>query len=151
MTDAPDTATPPIPGLEDMQQWTLVMGRAQQMLMEAWADNLAKGSAMPGFGLGTAPANADPMQWMSAGAEAWSKGLESWSQMIGQATKAGETKDRRFGSPEWSENPVFDTMRQSYLAISDKLLGTVEEIEGIDEAARSRLRFATKGFVDAMS
>jgi polyhydroxyalkanoate synthase len=42
-------------------------------------------------------------------------------------------------------------MRQSYLAISDKLLGTVEEIEGLDEAARSRLRFATKGFVDAMS
>ena len=91
------------------------------------------------------------MQWMSAGAEAWSKGLESWSQMLGQATKAGEARDRRFGSPEWSENPLFDTMRQSYLAISDKLLGTVEEIEGIDEAARSRLRFATKGFVDAMS
>jgi len=32
-----------------------------------------------------------------------------------------------------------------------KLLGTVEEIEGLDEAARNRLRFATKGFVDAMS
>ena len=127
------------------------MARAQQMLMEAWADNLAKGSALPGFGLKAAPANADPMQWMSAGAEAWSKGLESWSQMLGQATKAGEARDRRFGSPEWSENPLFDTMRQSYLAISDKLLGTVEEIEGIDEAARSRLRFATKGFVDAMS
>ena len=88
---------------------------------------------------------------MSAGAEAWSKGLEAWSQMIGQATKAGEARDRRFGSPEWSENPIFDTMRQSYLAICDKLLGTVEEIEGIDDAARSRLRFATKGFVDAMS
>ena len=153
MTDpsAPDTATPSIPGPEDIQQWTLVMGRAQQMLMEAWADNLAKGSAMPGFGLKTAPANTDPMAWMSAGAEAWSKGLETWSAMIGQATKAGETRDRRFGSPEWSETPMFDTMRQSYLAISDKLLGTVEEIEGLDDAARSRLRFATKGFVDAMS
>ena len=153
MTDpsAPDTAAPPVPGLEDIQQWTLVMARAQQMLMEAWADNLAKGSAMPGFGLKTAPPNADPMAWMSAGAEAWSKGLDSWSQMLGQATKAGESRDRRFGAPEWSENPIFDTMRQSYLAISDKLLGTVEEIEGLDDAARSRLRFATKGFVDAMS
>ena len=147
--DAPDPAT--APGLEDLQQWTLVMGRAQQMLMEAWADNLAKGSTLPGFGLKTPPAGADPMAWMSAGAEAWSKGLESWSQMIGQATQAGGAKDRRFGAPEWSENPIYDTMRQSYLAISDKLLGTVEEIEGLDEAARSRLRFATKGFVDAMS
>jgi len=148
-TDTTDTST--LPGLDEMQQWTLVMGRAQQMVMEAWADNLAKGSAMPGFGLKTPPASADPMAWMSAGAEAWSKGFEAWSQMIGQATKAGEASDRRFGSPEWSDSPVFDTMRQSYLAISDKLLGTVEEIEGLDDAARSRLRFATKGFVDAMS
>ncbi len=154
MTDPsdPDTDAPTaIPSPEDLQQWTLVMGRAQQMLMEAWADNLAKGGAMPGFGLKTPPANTDPIAWMSAGAEAWSKGLESWSEMIGQATKASEVKDRRFGSPEWSDSPIFDTMRQSYLAISDKLLGTVEEIEGLDEAARSRLRFATKGFVDAMS
>ncbi len=154
MTDpshaAPD-ATPPLPGIEDMQHWTMVMGRAQHMLMEAWADNLAKGSALPGFGLKTPPASADPMAWMSAGAEAWAKGLEAWSDMIGQATKASEAKDRRFGAPEWSENPMFDTMKQSYLAISDKLLGTVEEIEGLDDAARSRLRFATKGFVDAMS
>jgi len=71
--------------------------------------------------------------------------------MLGQVGAAAETKDRRFGSPEWKDNPIFDTVRQSYLAISDKLLGTVEEIEGLNEAARSRLRFATKGFVDAMS
>ena len=49
MTDArptpPPDSAPTVPGLDDMQQWTLVMGRAQQMLMEAWADNLAKGSA----------------------------------------------------------------------------------------------------------
>ena len=35
MTDSapPDTDPTAIPGLEDMQQWTLVMGRAQHMLM----------------------------------------------------------------------------------------------------------------------
>jgi polyhydroxyalkanoate synthase len=91
------------------------------------------------------------MAWMTAGAEAWSKGMEAWSQMLGQYSAAGEKKDRRFASPEWRDNPIFDTVRQSYLAISDKLLGTVEEIEGLDDAARDRLRFATKGFVEAMS
>ena len=147
-----DDTTTTIPGLEDWQHWALVMARANQMMMEAWADNLGKASHMPGFGLAQPPTNAaDPMQWMSAGAEAWSKGLEAWSQMLGQYSEAAETKDRRFGSPEWRENPIFDTVRQSYLAISEKLLGTVEEIEGLDEAARNRLRFATKGFVDAMS
>ena len=147
-----DDTTTTVPGLDDWQHWALVMARANQMLMEAWADNLGKASHMPGFGLPQPPANAaDPMQWMSAGAEAWSKGLESWSQMLGQYAQAGEQKDRRFGSPEWRDSPIFDTVRQSYLAISDKLLGTIEEIEGLDEAARNRLRFATKGFVDAMS
>jgi polyhydroxyalkanoate synthase len=140
-----------VPGIEDMQQWTLVMGRAQQMLVEAWADSLAKGSTLPGLGLVTPPPSADPMAWMTAGAEAWSRGLEAWSEMIAKATDAGAARDRRFGSPEWSNSPIFDTMRQSYLAISDKLLGTVEEIEGLDEPARARLRFATQGFVDAMS
>ncbi|QDP19808.1 PHA/PHB synthase family protein [Sphingomonas xanthus] len=148
MSDETTTMTGP----EDWQHWALVMARANQMLLEAWADSLGKARQMPGLGLAQPPVDAsDPMQWMSAGAEAWSKGLEGWSQMLGQYASAGEARDRRFGSPEWRENPLFDTVRQSYLAISDKLLGTVEEIEGIDDKARDRLRFATRGFVDAMS
>jgi polyhydroxyalkanoate synthase len=146
-----DDTTTTIPGVEDWQHWTLVMARANQMIMEAWADNLSQGKSMPGFGLPVPHATNDPMAWMTAGAEAWSKGLEAWSQMLGRYSAAGEQKDRRFASPEWRDSPIFDTVRQSYLAISDKLLGTVEELEGIDDAARDRLRFATKGFVEAMS
>jgi len=147
MTD--ETTT--IPSIDDWQHWALVMARANQMIMEAWADNLSQAKSMPGFGLPVPHATNDPMAWMTAGAEAWSKGLEAWSEMLGQYSEAAETKDRRFASPEWRENPIFDTVRQSYQAISNKLMGTVEEIEGLDEAARNRLRFATKGFVDAMS
>jgi polyhydroxyalkanoate synthase len=146
-----DDTTATIPSPEDWQHWALVTARANQMIMEAWADNLAQGKSMPGFGLPVPHATNDPMAWMAAGAEAWSKGLEAWSQMLGQYSAAGERKDRRFASPEWRDSPIFDTVRQSYLAISDKLLGTVDEIEGIDDAARDRLRFATKGFVEAMS
>ena len=150
MNDDDTTANPT--GIEDWQHWALVMAKANQMILEAWAENLAKGSSMPGFGFGSAaaPQAQDPMQWMSAGAEMWSKGLEAWGKMLGQAGAAGEKRDRRFGSEAWND-PVFSTVKQSYLAISDKLLGTVEEIEGLDEAARNRLRFATQNFVDAMS
>jgi polyhydroxyalkanoate synthase len=87
---------------------------------------------------------------MSAGAEVWSKGMEAWSEMIGRATEAGEQRDRRFSATGW-QDPIFDTVKQSYLAIADRLMGTVEKIDGIDDDARSRLRFATKEFVDAMS
>jgi polyhydroxyalkanoate synthase len=147
-----------IPTLEDWQHWTLVMGRAQQMLMEFWAEQMKGGQAMPSwspsaFGFGEASGAADPMALMTAGAQAWAKGLEAWGKMLGgaAAAPAAEKKDRRFAAPEWSENPIFDTIKNSYLQISDQLLGTVDQIENIDADTRERLRFATKSFVDAMS
>ena len=150
-----------VPTLEDWQHWTLVMGRAQQMLLEFWAEEMKKGQPMPSwsppaFGFGEQPPVSDPMAIMSAGAQAWAKGLETWGKMLGGVTAAPsagekERKDRRFAAPEWSENPIFDTIRQTYLRLSDQLLGTVDEIDGLDEATREKLRFATKSFVDAMS
>jgi polyhydroxyalkanoate synthase len=152
-----------IPSLEDWQHWTLVMGRAQQMLMEYWADSLKKDQPFPGlnpsaFGFGEAQAAADPMALMTAGAQAWAKGLETWGKMlggvpvgVGGAGDGKERKDRRFAAPEWRENPIFDTIRQTYLRLSDQLLGTVDEIEGLDPEMREKMRFATRSFVDAMS
>jgi polyhydroxyalkanoate synthase len=96
------------------------------------------------------------MALMSAGAKAWAKGLETWGKMLGGVTAAPavdekDRKDRRFAAPEWRENPIFDTIRKTYLQISDQLLGTVDEIESVDPDTREKLRFATKSFVDAMS
>ena len=152
-----------IPTLEDWQHWTLVMGRAQQMMMEFWADRMNQGQPMPSFaaswppnafGFEAASGPQDPMALMNAGAQAWVKGLETWGKMLGGAvppSSEAERKDRRFAAPEWRENPIFDTIRQSYLRVSDQLLGTVDNIEGIDADMREKLRFATRSFVDAMS
>jgi polyhydroxyalkanoate synthase len=150
-----------IPTLEDWQHWTLVMGRAQQMLMEFWAGQAKEAAPFPGwdpsaFGFGAGQPAADPMALMSAGAQAWAKGLETWGKMLGGVTAAPspgepECKDRRFAAPEWRENPIFDTIRQTYLQVSDQLLGTVDEIENVDPGTREKLRFATRSFVDAMS
>jgi polyhydroxyalkanoate synthase len=158
---ADETATGPTPSLEDWQHWTWVMGRAQQMLMEAWADSLtsaqpwpasppAWGAFPPAF-FGPQEAAPNPMGMMNAGVEAWAKGLQAWGQMLGLSGETTEKKDRRFSAPEWKENPLFDQIRQTYLALSDRLLGTVEQIEGIDAETRAKLKFATQNFVDAMS
>jgi len=146
-----------IPTLEDWQHWTLVMGQAQQMLMEFWAEGLRKDQPFPGlspsvFDFG----GTDPMKLMSAGAEAWTKGLEAWGKVLGgvmavPSADEKERKDRRFAAPEWRENPIFDTIRQTYLRVSDQLLGTVDEIDGLDAGTREKMRFATRSFVDAMS
>ena len=144
-----------IPTLEDWQHWTWVMGRAQQMLMEYWAENLKSGQPLtpwPMSVFGLRQQTTDPATLMGAGAEAWAKGLEAWGNMLGLKTaKAAEKKDRRFSAPEWHDNPLFDQIRQTYLAVSEKLLGSVDQIEGLDEESRSKLKFATRSFVDAMS
>ena len=165
---ADETATGPIPTLEDWQHWTWVMGRAQQMLMESWADGMKTGQPWPqatppwgafppAFGWGPQagspqPAPPDLNSMFTAGAQAWAQGLEAWGKMIGidPEAKAG-AKDRRFAAPEWQANPVFDMIRKTYLALSDRLLGTVEEMDGVDDEGRQRLRFAVRSFVDAMS
>ena len=150
-----------MPTLEDWQHWTLVMGRAQQMLMEYWGESLKKDQPFPAwsppvFGFGDGGAPNDPMALMTAGAQAWAKGLETWGKMLGGVTAVPapddkERKDRRFAAPEWRDNPIFDTIRQTYLRVSDQLLGTVDEIENIDPETREKMRFATRSFVDAMS
>ena len=159
-----DTETAPFPSLEDWQHWTWVMGRAQQMLMEAWAEGLAEGDAPeavvppawgafpPAFFPAASGGPVDPMAMMSAGAEVWANGLDAWSRMLGvDPDSKKDIRDRRFAAPEWQANPVFDTIRKTYLALSDKMLGTVGEIDGIDPDQRQRLNFAVRGFVDAMS
>ena len=169
MTDQPKPDAPgAIPTLEDWQHWTWVMGRAQQMLMETWADGMKQGEPWPaaaaappwgafppafGWGVpGQMQAATDPAAMMAAGAQAWAQGLETWGKMMGLDTEAKEgAKDRRFSAPEWQGNPVFDTIRKTYLALSDKLLGTVEEVEGLDAESRQKMRFGVRSFVDAMS
>ena len=163
MADDTNIGGSAIPTLEDWQHWTLVMGRAQQMLMEFWAEQMKAGQPMPSFswsppafGFGEQSGASDPMALMSAGAEAWAKGLEAWGKVLGGVTGAApsglsEKKDRRFAAPEWRENPIFDAIRQTYLRVSDQLLGTADQIEGIDAATRDKLKFATRSFVDPHS
>lgn len=85
---------------------------------------------------------------------AYQKMLDAWGQVLAPVAKAGQDKvnpkDRRFSGPEW-EHPVFDLVRQSYSIMSDYITGTVEQIDGITDAERERIKFATKTLVDAMS
>jgi polyhydroxyalkanoate synthase len=164
---ADETKSGAMPTLEDWQHWTLVMGRAQQMLMEFWADGINKDRPFPAWSpqaflfpeQTVAASTVDASSLMSAGAQAWAKGLETWGKMLGGAVppvgdrehREVNRKDRRFSAPEWSGNPIFDTIRRTYLQISDQLLGTVEDIEGLDPETREKLRFGTQSFVDAMS
>jgi polyhydroxyalkanoate synthase len=163
VTDTTLTA-PKLASLEDMQHWTYVMGRAQQLMMEHMARQMGEAGtrltsvepkklfdALPGAAL-----FADPAKLAQAQVDMWTQGLSIWQRALGGQGQKSELaekadKDKRFNAPQWRENPLFDMIRQSYLLISDRLLGSVDAIEGIEDKQRERLRFTARAFVDAMS
>ena len=59
-------------------------------------------------------------------------------------------KDKRFKSDAWNQ-PVFDWIRQTYLLLADHMLKSVDALEGVEAKQKEQLRFAARGFVDAMS
>ncbi len=154
-------AMPGLPTLEEMQHWTFVMGRAQQMMMEHLASQMGEaGSAF------AAPKTDAPLPWAGlfpdpakvaqAQVDLWTEGLAIWQRALGQRTEPTREElkadaDSRFNAPQWRENPIFDMIRQSYLLVSERLLGSVDALEGVDEKQRDKMRFLTRSFVDAMA
>jgi len=101
---------------------------------------------------------ADPAKLAQMQTQMWTEGLNLWQRMLGQtpaddtdALKAKAESDRRFAAPEWAAHPMFDMIRQSYLLVSERLLGSVDALEGLDEKQRAKLKFQTQQFVDAMA
>jgi polyhydroxyalkanoate synthase len=152
-----------VPTLEELQHWTYVMGRAQQLMLEFMTRQMSEAGAQiasspaqiaaqwPGMGL-----FADSAKIAQAQTDLWTEGMAIWQRVLGGSTGPSEIadkadRDKRFAASEWRDNPLFDMIRQSYLLISDRLLGSVDALEGVDPAQRERLRFATRAFVDAMS
>jgi len=135
------------PSLEDLQHWTWVVGRAQQMMAEA---GLAAAGQLPGTGWPVIPGFNDPAA-LSRAQDFWTDSLALWSRFLDpQAAPAEPSRDRRFRGEAWRQ-PVFDTIRQSYELASAHLLKGVDAMAGLDRRQREQLRFATQGFVDAMS
>ncbi|MBV8686403.1 MAG: class I poly(R)-hydroxyalkanoic acid synthase [Alphaproteobacteria bacterium] len=162
-SDAPagagGAAAPALPTLEEMQHWTWVMGRAQQMMLEHVAKAMGEAPApdpdawrqLPWMNL-----FADPAKVARQQVDLWTEGLSVWQRALGMeaprtALEEKADRDRRFAAKAWKDNPLFDMIRQSYLLVSERLLGGVDAIEGLDERQREKLRFMTRSFVDAMS
>src|SRR5215210_1343369 len=62
-----------------------------------------------------------------------------------------EPKDNRFRDPEWSENPVFDFLKQAYLITTQWAENLVEEADGIDERTRNKADFYLRQLSSALS
>jgi len=149
-----DPATTTFPTLEEMQHWTWVVGKAQQMMIEhslklsgqSDSASAAQPMAFPGFG--------DGQSLIKATADFWSDSLSLWQRFLTPVQSdapPAAIKDRRFAAPEWAANPVFDMIRQSYLMISDHMLKAADSVQGVDPVQKEKIAFATRTMVEAMS
>lgn len=101
---------------------------------------------------------AQPDRMMRAQGELFSRYLDLWQNTARRA--AGESADpvvtpakgdKRFNDPDWSDNPVFDAIKQSYLLTANFLNSMVSEVEGVDPLEKRRVEFFMKMLTDAFS
>ena len=119
------------------------------------ADPMAIGAAF--FEL-TARMMADPTRLIQAQMTLWNDYLTLWQRtterLMGQPSEpvvAPAGDDRRFRDREWSDNAVFDYIKQSYLLTARYVQGAVKEVGGLDDHTGRKVDFYTRQFVDAMA
>jgi polyhydroxyalkanoate synthase len=101
---------------------------------------------------------AQPDRLMRAQADLFSRYLDLWQTAARRAAgdapeppPGGGKGDKRFADPAWSENPVFDAIKQSYLLTSTWMNDLVAGVEGADPMAKRRVEFFVKMLTDAFS
>ncbi len=101
---------------------------------------------------------SDPQRSLEAQSRLGSQFLDLWASTLRKAqgqpadpVAEPEPKDSRFKDPEWSENPVFDFLKQAYLISSRWAEDMVEEAEGLDERTRHKAQFYLKQISSALS
>lgn len=92
----------------------------------------------------------DPQGWVDAFAEYQKTQLQFWSQFITGGSTPESNGDRRFSAEEWSESPVFNYIKESYLIASNMLNKLVSQAN-LDEKNQAKLEFYTQQYIDAMS
>ena len=101
---------------------------------------------------------ADPAKLMQAQTRLWQQMGELWQRHLRRVAGQHEPplvepdrSDKRFKDPAWTEDLVFDYVKQSYLLTSRWITDTVAEVEGLDPKTREKVSFYTRQFVDAMA
>ena len=148
---------------------TDVTGKGQEVVREFFAHN-------PGMKQATGELSSDPLnigeayQEMMKGFTAdpgtvmqrqfnlwgdYAKLMATMSRrMAGEEVKpaiAPKHGDKRFAHPAWSENPMLDYVKQSYLVFANWLEGTVTQLEGMDNHEKAKAEFYTRQFIDAFA
>ncbi|MGH6621802.1 MAG: PHA/PHB synthase family protein, partial [Alphaproteobacteria bacterium] len=100
----------------------------------------------------------DPAKLVQAQMRLWQDYMSLWQhatrQMLGAEQKPliePKKDDWRFRDAAWSENSLFDYIKQSYLLTARWIQSTVRDVEGLDDKTAKKVDFYTRQFVDALA
>ena len=162
-----DQAANPPPDLSELsQQMTDIAEKSRHLVTEF----LKRQSPEDGVGMAnpmsigaaffemTARMMSDPTRLVEAQLSLWKDYMTLW-QRTAQRLLGGNTEpmieptagDRRFRDKAWTDNTLFDFIKQSYLLTARWLQETVRQVDGIDERTARKVDFYTRQFVDAIA
>jgi polyhydroxyalkanoate synthase len=99
---------------------------------------------------------ADPVSVTAATVALWNEHWKLWQHttkrlISGAKALDVQRSDRRFRDSGWSDNPIFEYVKQSYLLSADAILSAVRRVEGLDPKGAHKAEFYARQFVDAIS
>ncbi|MCB1850587.1 MAG: class I poly(R)-hydroxyalkanoic acid synthase [Gammaproteobacteria bacterium] len=105
-----------------------------------------------------AAAIQNPAQMAQKNMEFWQNALHLYQRsamgLMGMETEPviKEARgDRRFHHEDWAKEPIFRTIKQSYLLVSQWLRSLVADVDGLDKHTAQKVQFFTERLLDAMS
>eukprot|EP00752_Nemacystus_decipiens_P000580 g580.t1 len=172
MTDSQGTELDNAEGALDPIEWSRNMAEIAERSQRLVTDFLSRQAEHPESPLGHGdPLNIgsaffdmtralmnNPTALMQAQINLWTDYMNLWHhttrRMLGQEEAPiiePERDDRRFRDESWSENTIFDFIKQSYLLSARWMQNTVKEADGLDEKTARKVDFYTKQFADALA
>ncbi len=101
---------------------------------------------------------ADPAKMLQAQTELWQSYAKLWETTAKRIQGENvdpvvepDSGDRRFKDEMWTEEALFDVIKQSYLLTSNWMQSTVRDVDGLDTKTAEKVDFYTRQYVDAMS
>ena len=101
---------------------------------------------------------SEPLKVAEAQQKAWGEWADLWNtaakRALGQEVEPviqPVKGDRRFHAPSWSQEPVFDTVKQAYLLASRQIGELIDGFETLPDADKAQVEFFTRQLLNALS
>ena len=165
LVDAPNKAIDPLDWSRSMAE---ISERGQKLIANFWAQHQATNETTEpnpdpmniskAFMEMTQALMANPDELIKAQSELWQNYMTLWQNTAQRALGEDaphviepKKSDKRFKDEVWSENALFDFIKQSYLLTSNFMQTSVKQVEGLTPEDAQKIDFYTRQLTDAMA